>query len=71
VPDGTAFAGSAQRGKDVGQQARRGLEDLGAQFVERSEELAILDELSLAAEARFHVTPKSEVGNVEPIDDSG
>src|SRR5581483_3267495 len=53
---GVALARLLERGEDVGQQPRRGLEDLGAQRVQRPQELAVLHELGLAAQATIDVT---------------
>ena len=55
--DGVALAGLLEVGEDVGQQPGGRLEHLGAQRAHGAEQLAVLDDLGLAAQAALDVAP--------------
>ncbi len=55
--DRMALAGLLEPGQDVGEQAGGGLEHVGAQGVQGPQQLAVLDDLGLAAQALLDVAP--------------
>ncbi len=71
VTHGPPLASRAQGGQDVGQQAGSRLDHLGAQLVQGPEDLAVLGQLGLAAQAGLDVAPELQVGHVLTVDDPG
>jgi hypothetical protein len=64
---GLALAGLLDAGEDVGQEPGRRFEHVGAERAHGPQELAVLDDLGLAAEAPLDVAPLGPAEHRHPV----